>query len=245
MPNSDPAAYEIAETNDTAGHGRALVLKYGSGSITTTGGIGTWEEVKRPYLPPLTVWRGPAESYKHKIPSMLDTFGIGQEADLDDQRALLEEFAGLALEGTPAEPPLLSLYGLGTIPNDADKHAELSWVIVGLDWGEAIRDDQTGALLRQDVAVTYMVHNDSLEALGRLEDDKVPGGYRVKNEESFEQIAKHLFKNARLGGPLAHLNSGKHGKKWIQGATSKVRAGQEIKLPSKALLRQWEQKYGR
>src|SRR5271166_543814 len=59
----------------------AVFCRYGGGGtgasewVETKGGGGSVEPVKRPYLPTLTVWRGPAEPYTHKIPLLLDAFG--------------------------------------------------------------------------------------------------------------------------------------------------------------------------
>jgi hypothetical protein len=64
--------------------------------------------------------------------------------------SMLEELESLALKQAGDENPhSVRLYG-------AVPHTDRRWVIQGLDWGEAIRDQQTGRRMRQQVTVHLM-----------------------------------------------------------------------------------------
>src|SRR6266576_3715564 len=63
--------------------------------IQTTGGFGHWDIVARPYLPSLTVWRGPTESYSHKIPFMLDGWTNEHSEIVEQGCRNIEKLAGV------------------------------------------------------------------------------------------------------------------------------------------------------
>lgn len=74
----------------------------------------------------------------------------------------LEELA-LPRNDTDEPPPSLRIYG-------AVPHAELRWVIQGLDWGDCIRDEVTGRRMRQQVTVSlleYTYLGDPIRRIGR------------------------------------------------------------------------------
>ena len=197
----------------TVDHSTAVICHYGEGKIETKGGGGTWEEVKRPYLPPLTVWCGPSEAYSHKIPLMLDAFsGIQDEQQyLKSQVEAIEFMAGMYMnpgELKRREPPKLFLNGGGALPHDWVDNKTFEWVIADSpEWGESIRNSQSGWLVRQEVTLTFMLFEGNIS-----EPSKTSGKPSTRKAKtygkgsSFEHIAKDLWKSTKWAKKLYLLN---------------------------------------
>jgi hypothetical protein len=205
-----------------------------SGFIETKGGGGYWEEITRPYLQPLTVWRGAKEAYQHKIPLLLD--GWSDDNYIRPAIAEVNEMAGV-LNGDE-EPPLLLINGSGTVPHDVTHSPNLRWVIKEPpEWGEPTITER-GVWVRQAFTVTFMVHNSDLtQRLERNSAAKRPHA-RAKAGDTFEAIAarprdKGGLGKAKWGTRLANLNGRQH-------AHEHLHTGQEVLLPTKQEEAEWE-----
>lgn len=224
--------------------------EYG-GWIDTKGGGGIWDEVKRPYLPAITAWRGPDEAYKHKIPLMLDAFtspdGDAPE-DIEELCQRIDHMAG-TYPGAPKldEPPLLCLDGHGALPYDYTYDSSIRWVIKEPpEWGEAIRvhnhhdPAKNGRRVRQFVTVTFMVHTSS-DDIRRQNHSSSRLHRKVTHAHSgdnYETVARRVWhgKHNDWGTRLARLNGHNN-------ARFKLLAGQVVQLPTPDEERAW--KHGR
>jgi hypothetical protein len=190
---------------------------YGGTPIETKGGGGVWEVQKRPYLPPLTVWKGPAEAYTHKISLMLNAFGDGAREtpeQLEAQYAAVEAMAGMQL-GVPlnqwTRPPVLFLNGGGALPHDQAVDQWLQWVIAEPpEWGETIRPahgEYAGWIVRQTFSLTFMLYEDNISMSGTVSKQ---GKYNPSSFEpqgsTFERIAAKKWPKKRRGKKLFQLN---------------------------------------
>lgn len=222
-------------TAEIAGQDRLNIrCRFGDGQIETKGGGGVWEEVVRPYLQPLTVWRGPKEAYSHKIPLLLD--GWTDENDIRPAIAEINEMAGV-LNGDE-EPPLLIINGHGTVPHDITHSPHLRWVIKEPpEWGETVLTER-GVWVRQAFTVTFIRHVSDLTQ--RLERGKAPkrAHAHARAGDTFESIAarprnKGGLGHSHWGTRLANLNG-------RQNAREHLHTGQEILLPNKQEEHAWE-----
>lgn len=208
--------------------------RFGEGQIQTTGGMGVWETVKRPYLPPLTVWRGPAEPYTHKIPAILD--GWSDSNGVAQAVGEIESMAGLTLGEVPEEPPPLILNGYGTIEHDVVHNPKLRWVIAEPpEWGERVRT-ASGLLVRQAFTITFSIRtvDTQLERVkGKPAKQRI--GPPAKNNETFEQYAHRVLHHAQWGLRLARLNGRQH-------ANEHLHTGQTPLLPSKKQEEEWKKR---
>ena len=199
-----------------------LRVLFGDGELKTSGGGGGWEEKHRPYLPPLTVWKGPTESYTHKIPVMLDAYGKWDDTQkggptssvIQRQKWEIEKLAGVLVhlkKGSLPEPPELILDAAGTIPHDeTSEPGKHTWIISEPpEWGETIRNEQ-GVLVRQAGVLTFKIFESDI-SLERSAPAKQPY-YRLHadGKKTFEEIAKGERswgpKRASFGTKLARLN---------------------------------------
>jgi hypothetical protein len=202
------------------------------GFIQTKGGGGVWETVKRPYLPPLTVWRGPTDAYQHTIPALLDGWHDGN--DVEQAVEEIEKMCGLELGVVPDEPPLLVLNGYGAIPHDVTSDPHLRWVIPQPpEWGEPTRDERTGKLVRQAFTITFMVWNTDLTLVRQTHKAAKHRHISAKAGDTFESIAAHRLKHPNWGTRLANLNN-------HQNAREHLHQSQQILLPTSDEERQWE-----
>jgi hypothetical protein len=190
---------------------------YGPGEVETKGGGGVWEVVKRPYLPPLTVWKGPTEAYSHKIPLMLDAYGhgAGESAEqLKGQYAAIEAMAGMQL-GVPLaqwrKPPTLFLNAGGALPHDHVQDPSLEWVILEPpEWGKVIRPaagESAGWIVRQVLTVTFMLFEGqkSMSGAASKSGKHNPSRHEPKGT-TFEKIAARQWPKKHRGKKLLQLN---------------------------------------
>lgn len=205
--------------------------RYGEGQIETKGGVGVWEEVSRPYLDPLTIWRGPKEAYKHKIPFLLD--GWTSEKDVAPACEEINRMCGFTPQGIQ-RPPVLILDCYGTVPHDFTNNPSLRWVIAEApEWGA--RDvTPDGRTLRVAGKLTFMLLNDDEASLRRDLAPKTGQPHmEAKRGQTFESIASHRLKHPHWGTRLANLNG-------RQNARETLHPGQTVFLPTKAEEHEWE-----
>jgi hypothetical protein len=213
QPISDYTLVEFGPIN-AAIHIPPVRCLYGGTPIETKGGGGVWEVQKRPYLPPLTVWKGPAEAYTHKISLVLDALGDGRNhglvspEGLSVQYAAIEAMAGMQL-GVPLDqwtrPPVLFLNGGGGLPHDHKEDESFRWVIAEPPaWGETIRaayGKDAGFILRQELSLTFMLFEDAISGSG----SRVPVGKQGKhNPSSFEPKGMTFERIAAKKWPKKH-----------------------------------------
>lgn len=221
------------EIYTASAHGPRLNIRarFGEGEVKQKGGGGVWEEVKRPYLPPLTVWRGPSESFQYEIPILFD--GFSNEHSVTKAKRELDLMAGV-LNGDK-EPPLLILNASGTLDYDYEDFPHLQWVLKEPpEWTERVLKEDNGDLIRTMAKVTLMVFNSS-ELTQRHEVNKSAERSitHAKAGDTFESIAHHRLGRAGWGTRLANLNG-------RQNAREHLHTGQEVLLPDDQETDTWE-----
>lgn len=219
--------FEFAPALATSGLNKVRV-RYGPGQIETKGGGGTWETIKRPYLPPLTVWRGSSDPYSHKIPAVID--GFIDENDCGPTVRTIELMSG-AFNGN-REPPRLVLDGYGAIEHDATLDPTRQWIIPEPpEWGEKTRRGD-GLLIRQAFTITFAIYT-SDEELRRPAVPQISSvTTHAKRGDTFETVAARSLHHAHWGGRLAKFNE-------KTSATQRLAAGQLVYLPDEQQRREW------
>lgn len=219
--------FEFAPALATSGLNRVRV-RYGPGQITTKGGGGIFEAIKRPYLQPLTVWRGPAEPYSHKIPAIID--GFIDEKDVASTVREIELMAGVF--NGDKEPPPLTLDGYGAIEHDATLSPTLQWVVSEPpEWGEKVRLED-GTLVRQAFTITFMLFTSAPE-LRRPAPQAISSiTIHAHRGDTFETVAARCLHHVHWGGLLAKFNN-------KTSATQRLTAGELVYLPDEHKRKEW------
>lgn len=208
---------------------------YGEGKVQQKGGDGAWEAVARPFLPSLTIWKGPKEPLSLVIPMMFEGWTIGAEgSSVEPAITKLEQMAGIQVDVSqpPPKPPTLILNGFGALPHDFTLEPARRWVLGEIEWDEAIRRESDGARVRQKATITVM----SYKAPDDLE--RKPSAAKVRTAkarsgDTFHTIAQRVLKHAQWGTRLASLNEARN-------ANQKLRAGETVLLPSPTMEREWK-----
>lgn len=221
-----------------------LRVLYGGGQLKTTGGGGGWEDVRRPYAPPLTAWKGPKESYTHKIPIVLDAYtqelsGTIGSSPIDTQKWEIEKLAGVNVhldKGLLPEPPPLILDGYGTLPHDeTSEPGKHTWILSEEpDWDETIRSP-SGLLLRQAGTLTFKIFESDL-SLERVSPKEQVALLFASGTETYEQVALKQTgwgrERAHYGTKLARLNGAQNARQTPKHGT--------IRGPSEKELTEWK-----
>lgn len=217
----------------------AVVALLGDGMPEVTGG-GGWIAVDRPKRRPVTVWEAP-EAVGMTLPLLLD--GHASDTSVEGEVRVIERMAGALVAGD-VQPPALIVTGKA-VPHSYEDAAQNRWVIAEPpEWGDAIRN-QDGDRTRQPVTLSLLLHNPP-EKLERLTPATAAPSYRVavaKQGDTFQSMAQRELGNILLAGELAQLNRDKGPAEFKHAhAATRIRTGAQVRLPSRKLQQQWEQK---
>jgi hypothetical protein len=164
----------------------------GSEPPKITSGYARWELIDRPGRRPLTVHSG--------LDNLQIELSLVLRDSPGDQMRALEKMAGRDA-GDPV-PPLVR-FEANLPQHDAGKAPSVAWVISGLEWGAA-RYSNAAVLLSQEVAVTFMQHEDS--SLHRLRVSPAFQLKTMKKGENLRAFAKRTLGDARRWRDVASLN---------------------------------------
>ena len=208
-------------TFTAASEKRSLVAYVGEEGVTVgSDSYGGFEVVDRPLRTGIVTWGG-HQPLSMTVPLLIDNFeendGLATEKDI----ATLEFLAGRG-DGAGGEPPEVKLEAAGQLV----PHQDVPFVINGLEWGDAIRNDY-GNRIRQFATVTVL-QNVSPKTLATLEKKRKANNrsktYTVKKGDSLHSIAAKQLGDRDLWQKIADLNN-------INDVRS-LRTGMKLKLPS-------------
>jgi len=106
------------------------------------GGVARWNTFDRNFQKDGIIWVGQSLSL-YTLPLRLDGYSSDPVRSVEADIRTLQSFGRMVAGSTP---PRLGLTGNVSTP------ASMRWVITGLEWGQAIRDEN-GQRLQQDVVV--------------------------------------------------------------------------------------------
>jgi LysM domain len=196
----------------------------GAAGARLTGGFGNWQAVDVPRNVPLTEWTG-RSLFTMDIDLLLDGWGAQRSVEADIASIeLLALMQGIKPRGRDVHTtPPIRLFG-------AVPHPEKTWVISGIDWGDALRDFSTGARLRQALTLHLIEYQEDATLLSDTRGAATPSGarkYKVKKGDDLKKIAAHQLGKSARWPDIVKLNKGlrgwKLGPKWV---------GKTIKIPS-------------
>lgn len=204
----------------------------GADGARVTGGYGGWVDVPRPRRLALTQWDG-RSPFEMAVQLVLDAHA--DDGSVEAQCSALERMA--LPPRSLAEPPVITI--TGPVPHD-----DLTWVVLGLDWGSAMRNED-GNRSRQEVTVTLKryVADDRLQlrpAAERAREKGLGGGggtnspaaktpgkrtYVVKAGDTLSEIAarKDIYGNASMWPKIAQANGIRDPRN--------LRVGQVLRIP--------------
>lgn len=193
----------------------------GDGPVSNPSGPAGWEAVSRPKRVALTLWRG-RDAPRIMVPFLFDRWREG--LSVEDKVEALNALWGL---GSDEQPPVLTIDG-ATIPRYAREDGR-TWVIESVEWGDAIRRDSDGLLVRQAGSITLMEYAQD-KRLAKLKRSTRPK-YRqvnVRRGDTFAKIAKRELGAAKLARRLAKLNDARSVDVVLKRDHVKVPAGDEL-----------------
>lgn len=184
-----------------------------------TGGYGNWQAVAVPRGAPVTQWTG-RNLYTQDVDLLLD--GWATNRSVEAQCAAVETMA--TRPASLDTPPPVRMFG--PVP-----HANLQWVITGIDWGDALRRPDTGERVRQPLTLHLLEYREetTLEALPRASAAaRPPRKYKVKHGDNLKKIATRLLGKSSKWPQIAKANPPLRG--WKLPAKY---VGKTIKVPPK------------
>ena len=178
-----------------------------------TGGYGKWEEVAVPRGVPFTQWTG-RSLFGMDVALLLDGWRRQRsvEGDCNNLEALAMR-AGNSAQGKPlVTPPPIRI--VGAVP-----HAELTWVVGGIDWGDCLRDVRTGARLRQAATLHLLEYVEETAVRALPPPPPPPRKHKVVKSDNLKKLAaKYLGKSSRWHD-IVKINKGLRGwklpAKWV------------------------------
>lgn len=201
----------------------------GAEGAKVTGGYGGWVDVPRPRRLALTQWDG-RSPFEMAVQLVLDAHA--DDGSVEAQCSALERMA--LPPRSLAEPPVVRIKG--PVPHD-----DLTWVVNGIDWGAAMRND-AGNRSRQEVTLTLKryVAEDRLTLRPAAEKarEKGSGGgggtntktktpaqrtYVVKSGDTLSEIAARMYGNASQWKKIADANNIRDPRN--------LRVGQTLRIP--------------
>ena len=178
-----------------------------------TGGFGKWEEVAVPRGQPFTQWAG-RTLLSMDLELLLD--GHREHRSVEPDVHAIEDMATppgpRPPGGAPVTPPPIRI--VGAVP-----HADATWVISSLDWGDTIRDLASGARLRQGVTLHLLEYVEE-QAIGALPPAKAaPRKVKVKHGDDLKKLAARYLGKSSRWPEIVKLNKGLRGwklpSKWV------------------------------
>jgi hypothetical protein len=154
---------------------------------------------------------------------MLD--GWAEHRSVEGDITQIEKMA-LRPGGQPRGRPLVTpppVRIIGAVP-----HADFTWVIAGIDWGDALRDQQSGRRLRQALTLHLLEYVEERNISALPPPPPPPRKHKVKTGDNLKKLAtRYLHKSSRWG-EIVKLNKGMRGwqlgTKWV---------GKTILIPAK------------
>lgn len=176
-----PAVYIFALTRPVS-----LTALLGPSGAHITGGYGKWEEVAIPRGIPFTQWNG-RSLWTMELDLLLDGWSTHRSVESD-----ITQLEYMALRaGATATPPPIRL--TGPVP-----HPEFTWVVTGIDFGDALRDDRSGERLRQGVILHLLEYVDERVVSALPPPPPPPRKYKVKKGDNLKKLAtRYLGKSSR------------------------------------------------
>lgn len=191
-----------------------------------TGGYGGWVEVPRPRRKALLDWQG--------ISPLKLTFGMIFDA-FDSAPSNVEQdcldLERMAMSGPNNQrPPTVKISDGGKMP-----HADLTWVVSNLTWGDQIRERETGNRLRAVVTIelTELVEDSIIgklsPATAARNASTIRGGQaspvriKIKQGDTLTSLAAHYLGSADKWHLLAKANNVRDSKGLV--------VGNELRLP--------------
>lgn len=199
------------------GRKRFSVLR-GESPPKETGGTAVWEVVDRPNKVGVTVFRG-RTPVRVDLPVMFDAWKKG--LSVEPRIQMLKDMAN----PPAAHAPPLKIKVDGGYPS-----RYLTWVVEGIDWGDAVLYNKIGTTLvrvRQDATV-HLLQFVSAELVhikkqaGRTPPRFTP--YKVKKGDTLSKIAASHYKDRDKWTVIGKANGIRDNKG--------VKVGQTIKIPS-------------
>ena len=196
-----------------------------------TAGYGDWEVVGRPREMSLTEWKGQRNT-ELSIDALYDGW-IERTAGLRGTRSVfyvdgeISKLEDLATRRPGMQtPPSIKTYG--AIP-----HANKRWVIQNIEWGDCVRDIDTGNRWRQQATIHLLQYVAPDVVVEQPRGAATPQGtrnYKIVKGDDLQKIAtKKLGKSSRWKD-IEKLNNGMRG---IKLDAKKFPIGKQIKVPAK------------
>jgi len=217
---SPPPTLPPAPTRQVAGHlagGHSIAIyaltrpthvtaQLAEAGAKLTAGFGKWEEISVPRGQPFTQWIG-GTLKTMDIELLLD--GWHTQKSVERTIAELEQLATVAGAQPPSGEPITPspVRIIGAVP-----HAELTWVIAGIDFGDQLRDLATGARLRQALTLHLMEYV-AETTVGALAAAAAPRKYKVKHGDDLRKLAARFLGRSSRWPEIVKLNKGLRGWK--------------------------------
>jgi hypothetical protein len=194
-------------------------LAEGGGRLT--GGYGKWEEVAVPRGQAFTQWVG-RQLLTADLELVLD--GHRERRSVEPQVAAIERLASPRGAQQPGGPPVTPspVRIVGAVP-----HAEATWVIAGLDFGDCIRDLGTGQRRRQAVTLHLVQYVAEAVVSAMAPAAPAPRKYQVKQGDDLKKLAARYLGKSSRWPEIVKLNKGLRG--W---RLPRSRVGKTILIPA-------------
>lgn len=172
-----------------------------------TGGYGKWEEVPVPRGVPFTQWTG-RSLWTMDLELVLD--GWGKHRSVEHDIMVLEWMAlrpGKEIGGQPrVTPPPIRI--TGPVP-----HPEFTWVVTGIDYGDALRDFGSGARLRQGIILHLLEYVDEATVSALPPPPPPPRKYKVAKNDNLKKLATRFLGKSSRWPEIVKMNKGMRGWK--------------------------------
>lgn len=205
-----------------------LRVLMGNGPATPTGGVGGWQQKKRPDAKSLTEWTG-QDTFTQDVPILINGFMDGNS--IEGQAADIIKL-GRKTEDDEV-PPVFHIFG-------AIWMQWLPWVLEGVEWGsttdeQVIRDRDT-TLIRQELTLHIAEYEDPDQirlkrirrayGVGKGGGVNFPGNvYIVRKDDTLAKIAAKVYGDRTRWKVLAKKNG-------IRDPNQELKPGRQIKLPA-------------
>lgn len=190
-----------------------LTALLGPGGAHLTAGYGKWEEVAVPRGIPFTQWNG-RSLWTMDVDLLLDGWAAGRSVEHDIVQL---EYMALRPGKQPMGQPLVTpppIRLTGPVP-----HPEFTWVIGSIEYGDALRDFNSGARLRQGIVLHLLEYVEETTVSALPPPPPPPRKHKVVKGDNLKKLATRFLGKSSRWPAIVKLNKGMRGwqlgSKWV------------------------------